>query len=49
MTEYKYEYYSVSQNWPNTNTNIIRFLKNDQIRIRILFGYLETTEYEYQY
>ena len=26
MTEYEYEYYSVSQKWPNTKTNIIRFL-----------------------
>ena len=24
--------------WPNTNTNIIRFPKNDRIQIRILFG-----------
>ena len=40
MTEYEYEYYSVSQKWPNTNTNIIRLPKNDRIRIRILFGLL---------
>ena len=45
MTEYEYEYYSVSQKWPNTNTNIIRSPKNDRIRIRILFGYPEMTEY----
>ena len=25
--------------WPNTNTNIIRFLKNERIRIQILFGF----------
>ena len=37
MTEYEYEYYSVSQKWPNTNTNIIRFPKNDRIWIQILF------------
>ena len=49
MTDYKYKYYSVSQNWPNTNTNIIRFLKNDRIQIRILFGYLEITDYIYEY
>ena len=24
MTEYEYEYYSDSEIWPNTNTNIIR-------------------------
>ena len=47
MTEYEYEYYSISQKWPNTNTNIIRFPKND--RIRILFGYPQMTEYEYEY
>ena len=33
--------------WRNTNTNIIRFPKNDQIRIRILFGFSKMTEYEY--
>ena len=38
MTEYEYEYYSAFQNWPNTNTNIIRLSKIDRIRIRILFG-----------
>ena len=32
MTEYEYEYCSVSQKWPNTNTNIIRFSKNDWIQ-----------------
>ena len=48
-TEYEYEYYSVAQKWPNTNTNIIRFPKNDRIRIRILFRYPEMTEYEYKY
>jgi hypothetical protein len=35
--------------WPNTNTNIIRLLKNDRIRIRILFGLKKSTEYEYEY
>ena len=49
MTEYEYEYYSASQKWPNTNTNIIRFPKNDRIRIRILFGFPKRTEYEYEY
>ena len=47
--QYKYEYYSFSQNWPNTNTNVIRLPRNDQIRIRILFGFPEMTEYEYKY
>ena len=46
MTEYEYEYYSTFQKWPNTNTNIIRFPQND--RIRILFGFPEMTEYEYE-
>ena len=49
MTEYEYEYYLVSQKWPNTNTNIIRFPKNDWIRIRIIFGLKISTEYEYEY
>ena len=49
MTEYEYEYYSAFQNWPNTNTNIIRASKNDRIRIRILFGSPKMTEYEYEY
>ena len=49
MAEYEYEYYSVSQKWPNTNTNIIWFLKNDRVQIQILFGYPEMTEYEYEY
>ena len=48
-TEYEYEYYSVSQKWPNTNTNIIRFPKNDRIQIGILFGFPKTTKYEYEY
>ena len=47
MTEYEYEYYSASQKGPNTNTNIIRLLKNDRIRIRILFDFPKMTEYEY--
>ena len=45
MTEYEYEYYSVTQKWPNTNTNIIRLPRNDQIRI--LFGFPKMTEYKY--
>ena len=49
MTEYEYEYYSASQKWPNTNTNIIRVPKNDRIRIWILFGFPKITEYEYEY
>ena len=49
MTEYEYEYYSAFQNWPNTNTNIIRASKYDRIRIRILFGSPKTTKYEYEY
>ena len=47
MTEYENEYYSVSQKWPNTNTSIIPFPKND--RIRILSGYPEMIKYEYEY
>ena len=47
MTEYEYEYYLASQKGPNTNTNIIRLLKNDRIRIRILFDFPKMTEYEY--
>ena len=39
MTAYEYKYYSASGKWLNTNTNIIRFPKNDRIRIRILFGF----------
>ena len=49
MTQYEYEYYSAFQNWPNTNTNIIRASKNDRIRIWILFGLQKMTEYEYEY
>ena len=49
MTEYEYEYYSAFQNWPNTNTNIIRASNYDRIQIRILFGTPKTTEYEYEY
>ena len=49
MTAYKYEYYLISQKWPNMNTNITRFPKNDRIRIRILFGFPKPTEYEYKY
>ena len=36
-TEYKYEYYSVSEIWPNTNT--IQVPKYCRIRVRILFGF----------
>ena len=35
--------------WPNTNKNIIRFPKNDRIRIRILFGFPKMTKYKYKY
>ena len=49
MTEYEYEYYLTFQKWPNTNTNIIRFPKNDQIWIRILFVFPKMTDYEYEY
>ena len=45
MTEYKYEYYSTFEKWPNTN--IIQFEKNS--RKRILFGLKKSTEYEYKY
>ena len=39
LPEYEYEYYSVWENHPNTNTNNIRFQKVTRIRIRILvFG-----------
>ena len=47
MTEYEYEYYSAFQNWPNTNTNIIRASKNDRIRIRILFGSPKTQRWKH--
>ena len=48
-SEYEYEYYSVWKNDPNTNTNIIRFVKITRIQIRILFGLKISTEYEYEY
>ena len=35
--------------WPNTNRNIIRYPKNDQIQIRILFGFPKMIEYKYEY
>ena len=35
-TEYKYEYYSESEFWPNTNTNNIRAQIFGRIRIRII-------------
>ena len=47
ITEYKYEYYSAFQKWPNTNTNIIWLSRNDWIRIQILFNFPQMTEYEY--
>ena len=48
-TEYEYEYYSVSEFWPNTNTNTIRVQNYGRIRIRILFGFRNLAEYEYEY
>ena len=35
--------------WPNTNTNIIQFPKNDRIQIRISFGFPKMTKYKYEY
>ena len=32
----------------NTNTNIIRFVKITQVRIRIIFGLRKSPEYEYE-
>ena len=49
MTEYKYEYYSGSDKWPNTNTNTIRVQRFGRIRIRILSGFRNLAEYEYEY
>ena len=49
MTEYDYEYYSVSQKLSNTNTNIIRFPKNDRIQIRISLSFPKITIYKYEY
>ena len=46
-TEYKYEYYSVSEIWPNTNTNTIRVPKYGRTRIRILFGFRNLAKYKY--
>ena len=43
MTEYEYEYYSVTQKWPNMNSNIIRLPDNDQIQIS--FGFPKKIEY----
>ena len=45
MTEYEYEYYLVSQKWPDTNKNIIQLPRNDWIWI--LFGFPIMTEYKY--
>ena len=47
LTEYEYEYYSVSQKWSNTNTNIIWLPTNDPIRIKISFCFPIMTEYKY--
>ena len=44
MTRYDYEYYSISQKWLNTNTNIIQLPRHDQIRI--LLGFPIMTEYK---
>ena len=49
MTEYKYEYYSGSEIWQNTNTNTIRVQKFGRLGIRILFGVPLLSEYEYEY
>ena len=34
---------------PNTNTNTIRFQKFGRIRVRILFGFRNMAEHEYEY
>ena len=51
MTLCKYEHYLFSQNQkgPDTNANIIRFPKNDRIRMWILVGFPKMTKYEYTY
>ena len=41
----EYEYYSASQKWPNTNTNLIQFPRNHWIQIS--FGFPIMTKYEY--
>ena len=48
MSEYEYEYYSVSQNWPITITNDNRLPKNVRMRIRTLFGFPEMTKNKYE-
>ena len=48
-SEYEYEYYSVWENHPNTNTNNIRIKKIIRIQIRIIFGFKKPPEYEYEY
>ena len=48
-TKYEYEYYSVSEIWPNTITHTIRVQKFGRIRIRILFGEPLLSKYEYEY
>ena len=44
-----YEYYSVLEYHSNTNTNTIRVEQITRIRIRILFGFKKSSEYEYEY
>ena len=46
MTEYEYEYYSATQTWPDTNTNIIWIPNNDQIQLS--FGLPKMIEYYIQ-
>ena len=41
-------YYSVFKLQPNTNTNTIRVWEIMQIRIRIVFGFEKSSEYEYE-
>ena len=48
-SEYKYKWYLVWENCPNTNTNNIRFEKIARIRIRIIFGFKKSPEYKYEY
>ena len=45
MAKYEYEYYLVSQKWPNTN--IFRLPRNDRLRIRISFCFPIMTENKY--
>ena len=41
--------FQTSETWPNTNTNTIRVQKYGRIQIRILFGFRNLAEYEYEY